>query len=74
MLLESTTAPPPASVASTDGMTIGQIYEHDAPGVVQITAKFFSQARDPVFGTPYGFLTEEKASARASCSRRTATS
>ncbi len=61
MLLESTTAPPPASVASTDGMTIGQIYEHDAPGVVQITAKFFSQARDPVFGTPYGFLTEEKA-------------
>src|SRR6476619_6894656 len=38
MLLESTTAPPPSSVASTDGMTIGQIYEHDAPGVVQITA------------------------------------
>ena len=61
MLLESTTEPPPASAASTDGMTIGQIYEHDAPGVVQITAKFFSQARDPVFGTQYGFLTEEKA-------------
>src|SRR3954471_21394015 len=60
VLLDSTITPPPARVAVTDGMTIGQIYEQDAPGVVQITAKFVSEARDPVFGTPYGFLTEEK--------------
>jgi S1-C subfamily serine protease len=60
MLAEAPT-PPPASVAATDGMTIGQIYERDAPGVVQITAKIYTQARDPIFGTPYGFATEEKA-------------
>ena len=60
MLAEAPT-PPPASVAATDGMTIGQIYGRDAPGVVQITAKIYTQARDPIFGTPYGFATEEKA-------------
>src|SRR2546423_9156731 len=59
--VESAT-PPPASVAETQGaMSIGQIYRRDAPGVVQITAKIFTQARDPIFGTQYGFLTEEKA-------------
>ena len=42
-------------------MSIAQIYDRDAPGVVQITAKIFTQSRDPIFGTPYGFLTEEKA-------------
>jgi S1-C subfamily serine protease len=61
MLVPSTATPPPSSVAATGGMTIPQIYERDAPGVVQITAKIFTQARDPIFGTPYGFLTEEKA-------------
>ena len=54
--------PPPASVAATQGaMSIEQIYRRDAPGVVQITAQISSQAVDPIFGTPYGFLTEEKA-------------
>jgi S1-C subfamily serine protease len=54
--------PPPASVAATQGaMSIEQIYQRDAPGVVQITAKIFTQAVDPIFGTPYGFATEEKA-------------
>lgn len=60
MLAEAPT-PPPASAAATDGMTIGQIYRLNAPGVVQITAKIYTQARDPIFGTPYGFATEEKA-------------
>ncbi len=54
--------PPPSSVASTEGaLSIGQIYKRDAPGVVQITAKIYTQARDPIFGTPNGFATEEKA-------------
>jgi S1-C subfamily serine protease len=55
------TTPPPSSVAESQPMSIGQIYERDAPGVVQITAKIYTQARDPIFGTPYGFLSEEKA-------------
>jgi S1-C subfamily serine protease len=55
--------PPPSSIAQeTQGaMTIGQIYKRDAPGVDQITAKIYTQALDPIFGTPYGFATEEKA-------------
>jgi S1-C subfamily serine protease len=59
-LLQRTT-PPPSSVAERQAMSIGDIYNHDAPGVVQITAKIYTQARDPIFGTPYGFLSEEKA-------------
>ena len=53
--------PPPSSVAENHAMSIGQIYERDAPGVVQITAKIFTEDRDPIFGTPNGFLSEEKA-------------
>jgi S1-C subfamily serine protease len=61
VFVESRT-PPPANVAATQGaMSIGQIYRRDAPGVVQITAIIATQARDPIFGTPYGFATEEKA-------------
>jgi putative serine protease PepD len=57
-----TPPPPPSGVALTKGpMSIGQIYKQDAPGVVQITARIYTQARDPIFGTPQGFLTEEKA-------------
>jgi len=53
--------PPPSNVAATQGaMSIGQIYRRDAPGVVQITAKILTQARDPIFGMPFGFPTEEK--------------
>jgi S1-C subfamily serine protease len=53
--------PPPSNVAQTRAMTIGQIYRRDAPGVVQITARIITQQRDPLFGTPFGFPTEEKA-------------
>jgi len=53
--------PPPSSITSTDAMSIGQIYRRDAPGVVQITARILTQARDPFFGTPFGFPTEQKA-------------
>jgi S1-C subfamily serine protease len=53
--------PPPSRIAQTQAMSIGQIYRQDSPGVVQITAKIYTQAQDPIFGTPYGFLTEEKA-------------
>ena len=60
-VLVETATPPPSSVAASQSMSIGQIYRSDAPGVVQITAKIFTQARDPIFGTPYGFSTEEKA-------------
>src|SRR6266545_3501222 len=60
IIVESAT-PPPSSVAQTQAMSIGQIYRQDAPGVVQITAKIVTQARDPIFGTPYGFLSEQKA-------------
>jgi S1-C subfamily serine protease len=56
-----TTTPPPSSVAESQPMSIGQIYQRDAPGVVQITAKIYTEAHDPIFGTPYGFLSEEKA-------------
>jgi len=62
LFVESATPPPPSTAAATQGaMSIGQIYKRDAPGVVQITAKIYTQARDPIFGTPYGFATEEKA-------------
>jgi putative serine protease PepD len=54
-------APPPANVADEHAMSINEIYQQDAPGVVQITAQIYTQARDPIFGTPYGFTTEEKA-------------
>jgi S1-C subfamily serine protease len=60
-VLVETATPPPTSVAASQALSIGQIYRADAPGVVQITAKIFTQARDPIFGTPYGFSTEEKA-------------
>jgi S1-C subfamily serine protease len=60
VLVEPTT-PPPSSVAERQAMSIGEIYKLDAPGVVQITAKIYTQARDPIFGTPNGFLTEERA-------------
>ena len=61
VFVESTT-PPPANVAATQGaMSIEQIYRRDAPGVVQITARIYTQARDPIFGVPYGFANEEKA-------------
>jgi S1-C subfamily serine protease len=53
-------APPPSNVAATEALSIGQIYRNDAPGVVQITARTNVQARDPIFGTPYGFATEER--------------
>ena len=53
--------PPPSRIAQTQAMSIGQIYRQDSPGVVQITAKIYTQATDPIFGTPYGFLSEEKA-------------
>jgi S1-C subfamily serine protease len=59
VLVESAT-PPPANVAATERLSIGQIYRNDAPGVVQITARTYTEARDPIFGTPYGFETEEK--------------
>jgi S1-C subfamily serine protease len=60
VLMESPT-PPPANVAATQAMSIEQIYERDAPGVVQITARIVTQARDPIFGTLYGFSTSERA-------------
>src|SRR5262245_45631689 len=60
-VLVETATPPPANVAVTKApMSIGQIYKRDAPGVVQITAKIYTQARDPIFGTPEGFATAEK--------------
>jgi len=60
-IIVESAAPPPSRVAQTQAMSIGQIYRQDAPGVVQITAKIYTQARDPIFGTPYGFLSEAKA-------------
>jgi S1-C subfamily serine protease len=53
--------PAPSSVVQTRAKTIGEIYREDAPGVVQITARIITQQRDPLFGTPFGFPTEEKA-------------
>jgi putative serine protease PepD len=62
LFVESTTPPPPASVASTErALSIGDIYRLDSPGVVQITAMIYTQSRDPIFGTPNGFSTEERA-------------
>jgi putative serine protease PepD len=60
-VIVQSTRPPPSRIVQTQAMSIGQIYRQDAPGVVQITAKIYTQARDPIFGTPYGFLSEEKA-------------
>ncbi len=60
-LYASRATPAPSNVAQTRAMTIGQIYRRDAPGVVQITARIVTQQRDPLFGTTFGFPTEEKA-------------
>ena len=62
--------PPPSSVAESHAMSIGQIYERDAPGVVQITAKIFTEDGDPIFGTRTASCPRRRRSGRASCSRK----
>ena len=62
-LVEQPAQNSPASFAQGKALTINQIYQRDAPGVVQITStSLLKVPPDPFFGNPFGPQTEEQQS------------
>jgi len=62
-LVEQPAQSSPASFAQGKALTINQIYQRDAPGVVQITSTSLVKVpSDPFFGNPFGLQTEEQQS------------